>query len=278
MIPDVGVLPGSERFYYEPDDFTEKNLFYVPHAGIYKCSGEYEVNRRHLDACQIIIVDSGSLTIEYSGKIKTAHAGTIVLLDCRIPHKYYSSSDHLNMRWFHFTGNASGNYTNMLINTHGFCIPVPVMEIDECCDKILSLIQRKTPMPHISSAALHKLLALLSVTISSNKSGLEAVISESVDYITENFSTGDTSLETLAKHANISENYYIKKFREYNKVTPHQFIKKVRLHAAKEKLTTTSMSIEEIGDYCGFSNTSHFIMVFQKAVGLTPLQYRNLWL
>jgi len=182
------------------------------------------------------------------------------------------------MRWFHFTGNASGDYTNMLIRTHGFCIPIPVMEIDECCDRILSLIQMKTPMPHISSAILHKLLALLCVTTLSQKSELEEAISESVDYITNHFGTGDMSLETLAKQANISVNYYIKKFKEYNKVTPHQFVKRVRLHTAKEKLTTTSMSIEEIGDYCGFSNTSHFIMVFQKAAGLTPLQYRNLWL
>lgn len=62
---DTGVLSDSVRYYHEADPFTEKNLYYIPHAGQYHCNSEYEVRRTHLDVCQAIVVDSGELTIEY---------------------------------------------------------------------------------------------------------------------------------------------------------------------------------------------------------------------
>ena len=101
---DTGVLSDSVRYYHEADPFTEKNLYYIPHAGQYHCNSEYEVRRTHLDVCQAIVVDSGELTVEYHDKTYTAPSGAVILLDCREPHCYYTRSSDLKMRWFHFLG------------------------------------------------------------------------------------------------------------------------------------------------------------------------------
>ena len=42
---DTGVLSDSVRYYHEADPFTEKNLYYIPHAGQYHCNSDYEVRR-----------------------------------------------------------------------------------------------------------------------------------------------------------------------------------------------------------------------------------------
>lgn len=44
---------------------------------------------------------------------------------------------------------------------------------------------------------------------------------------------------------------------------------------AKELLSTTDDSIGEIGYRMGFSSDAHFISVFKKRVGITPLKYRK---
>ena len=61
---DTGVLSDSVRYYHEADPFTEKNLYYIPHAGQYHCNSEYEVRRTHLDVCQAIVVDTAGKFIQ----------------------------------------------------------------------------------------------------------------------------------------------------------------------------------------------------------------------
>lgn len=44
---------------------------------------------------------------------------------------------------------------------------------------------------------------------------------------------------------------------------------------ARLLLISTNKSISEVGLECGFPNTSHFIKLFKKAYGHTPVGYRH---
>ena len=276
---DTGVLSDSVRYYHEADPFTEKNLYYIPHAGQYHCNSDYEVRRTHLDVCQAIVVDSGELTIEYRGQIYTAPSGAVVLLDCREPHSYYASSPDLKMRWFHFLGSSSEAYVHQITNVHDIVMQVTQnAEIEPCIEQIMKAVAQAEPNPHLISVSIHRLLALLiTSTDTASKSDLELVINSSVSYIESHYSDPDLSNENLARMAMLSTCYYVRKFKEFRSATPHQFIQAVRIRSAKQKLSTTSLSIEEIAEQCGFCNTSHFIMVFRRNTGITPLQFRIMW-
>lgn len=276
---DTGVLSDSVRYYHEADPFTEKNLYYIPHAGQYHCNSEYEVRRTHLDVCQAIVVDSGELTIEYRGQVYTAPSGAVVLLDCREPHGYYASSSDLKMRWFHFLGSSSEAYVQQIANIHGIVMQITQnTDIESCIAQIMKAVAQPEPNPHFVSVNIHRLLALLMTeTGAVSKSDLELVINSSVSYIESHYSDPDLSNENLARMAMLSTCYYVRKFKEFRSATPHQFIQAVRIRSAKQKLSTTSLSIEEIAEQCGFCNTSHFIMVFRRTTGITPLQFRIMW-
>lgn len=276
---DTGVLSDSVRYYHEADPFTEKNLYYIPHAGQYHCNSEYEVRRTHLDVCQAIVVDSGELTIEYRGQVYTAPSGAVVLLDCREPHSYYASSSDLKMRWFHFLGSSSEAYVQQIASIHGIVMQITQnTDIESCIAQIMKAVAQPEPNPHFVSVNIHRLLALLMTeTGAVSKSDLELVINSSVSYIESHYSDPDLSNENLARMAMLSTCYYVRKFKEFRSATPHQFIQAVRIHSAKQKLSTTSLSIEEIAEQCGFCNTSHFIMVFRRTTGITPLQFRIMW-
>lgn len=280
MIGETGVLKDSERYYYEPDPFTAEHLFYSPHGGAYHCDKDYSLSRNSLDVNQIILVDSGTLTVEYEGETKTAHSGMIVLLDRRKPHSYFAGGDDLRMRWFHFTGNTSHAYTDLLLDQQGFVISSAdlIPEIEHCCERILMLYGNAEPSPHVASVYLHRLLAILAITSKEKKkSELELSIEKTAEYMKGHLEEKDISLEVLAEMAGLSHYYYLRKFKEIYGLTPHKYLLTQRLRSSKELLTTTSLSIEEIGLTCGFSNPSHFIMAFRKNTDMTPFQYRNFW-
>ncbi|MCQ5128746.1 AraC family transcriptional regulator [Butyricicoccus faecihominis] len=280
MLKDVGVLPDSIRFYREPDTFTAANLCHAPHAGIYHCDRQYVVQRDEpLHACQIIIVDAGELGCEYLGQHKTVPSGAILLLDCRTPHRYYAVTDDLRMRWFHMVGGGSEAYTQLILQSQGFVLPIAhSAAIETCCERVLTVIRRKVDEPHMLSVALNDLLAHLAIMANASpKSELEQAIQSSAAYMDTHFADKTTSVEQLAHRAAMSTCYYLRKFKEYRAVTPHQYLLNVRLRAAKEQLTTTSRSVEEIAEACGFCSTSHLVSAFRKGTGLTPLQFRIKW-
>lgn len=273
-----GVLDDSLRFYFEADDFTRENLFWIPHAGIYHCDLEYEVEREQpLHVCQIIVIDSGELLVDYRGQTITASAGMLVLLDCNESHRYYAATNSLKMRWFHFLGNAATAYTEALTGMHGCVIRgAQNAEIEEICNRIFMAAQSGNPNGHSLSVVLHKLLALLAVTTKREQSDLERRIEAVAAYIDTHYAE-DLDVSSLSKMAALSSCYLMRKFKEYQKTTLHQYVQAVRLRNAKEQLTTTACSIEEISDNCGFCNASHFIMTFRKNTNMTPMQFRTLW-
>lgn len=281
MVEDVGVLSDSLRFYYEGDDFAEAHLFSTPHAGIYHCNSQYEVERTApLDACQLILVESGELAVEYWNQKETARAGMLVLLDCRFPHRYYAASQDLRIRWFHFVGNSSEAYGEMLLNTNGFVIRTAssLQKIEACFEDIMISLSQKNTNPHLLSAMVHRVLALLTLAEGkTEKSDMEKVIETSITYMENSYADSKLTVDKLAKMASISTCYYIRKFKQYRTVTPHQYLQTVRLRSSKLMLATTSRSIEEIAYNCGFCNASHFIAAFHKQMQLTPLEFRKMW-
>ena len=279
LLNDVGVLSDSIRFYHSADDFTAANLYHIPHAGIYHCGRQYEVERAYLDVCQIILVDRGELGVEYRRQKLSAAQGQIVLLDCREPHRYYARSDDLRMRWFHFVGNSSIAYTQLILQTHGFVLTVfQNPEIEASCRNIMMAVKEAQPNPHMLSATISQLLAQLVLLLGEPKKGaLEQTILDSVKYIEAHYADRELSVEELARRTALSTCYYMRKFKTFQSTTPHQFLQATRLRAAKHMLMTTSHSIEEVADSCGFYSSSHFIMAFRKNTGLTPLQFRTRW-
>lgn len=281
MLNDTGILPDSVRFYHEPNPFTAKNLFHTPHVGVYHCNAQYYFERTKetcLDICQALLVDKGTLAVQYRGQEQQASAGMLVLLDCREPHRYCSASSEVQFRWFHIAGSSSTAYVNHIIQQHGFVIrSAKNADIERSFTQIVS-DARLNANVHLVSLHVHQLLThLASLTVESVKDELELAVEDSVRYIDAHYADKEVKIPFLASRAALSTCYYLRKFKEYQSTTPHQYLQSVRLRAAKEQLATTSRSIEEIAEACGFCNTSHFVMSFRKGTGLTPLQFRIMW-
>lgn len=82
------------------------------------------------------------------------------------------------------------------------------------------------------------------------------------------------SIDDLSEAVGWSPAYLFASFARHLKTTPHQYLIRERLRAARIRLVSTSEPIKQIAVECGFSDASAFSNRFKAEVGLTPKAYR----
>lgn len=91
----------------------------------------------------------------------------------------------------------------------------------------------------------------------------------------ENHLSDETySVEQLAKNIFMSHSQVQRKLHALTGYSPNQYIRKFRVHNAKELLKNTDDTITQIATKCGFNDVSYFGKVFKQECGQTPLEFR----
>jgi AraC-like DNA-binding protein len=101
-------------------------------------------------------------------------------------------------------------------------------------------------------------------------------IAESVAYIKENFPES-LKVDELAGMAGLSSFQYEQRMQKIFSLTVGQFIQKTRIEAAMWQLRETENSAVSIALNCGYADQSAFSRQFKKTIGLTPVQYRQVF-
>lgn len=103
--------------------------------------------------------------------------------------------------------------------------------------------------------------------------GIE-ICKEILEYIDENFRE-DITLESSAKHCNMSKEYISRTMKSNLGMTFKQYLTDIRLNNACIDLLETQASILQISIDNGFPNCKSFITTFSRKYSLTPQVYRN---
>ncbi|HEY8960658.1 MAG TPA: AraC family transcriptional regulator [Luteolibacter sp.] len=101
-----------------------------------------------------------------------------------------------------------------------------------------------------------------------------AAMSKAIDYIHKHFDE-PLRLPQLAEMAGLSVYQFDQRIRSLFHVTAGQYLVKVRVDAACERLASTDEVIAQIALACGYSDQSSFSRQFKQAVGISPLAYRK---
>lgn len=97
-----------------------------------------------------------------------------------------------------------------------------------------------------------------------------------IDYLNSNYKE-NISLETLAKKFYIDKYYLVKLFKKETNLTPIQYLIQYRISVSLTLLQTTTMSITEISEQCGFFSQTNFLLRFKKIIGMSPSEYRKMY-
>ncbi len=93
-------------------------------------------------------------------------------------------------------------------------------------------------------------------------------------HIDEHFAE-NLSVEALAKLAFFTPNYLSALFRKETGMTISQYETECRVRAAAALLLETRQTVAEVSDAVGYRDVRHFSKTFQRAMRVTPSEYRR---
>src|SRR5690606_8102915 len=86
---------------------------------------------------------------------------------------------------------------------------------------------------------------------------------------------GIPTVKAIAEQLNISPNYLGTLLRMHTEQTTQQHIQNKLIELAKERLSTTNLSISEIAYELGFEHPQSFSKLFKQKTHQTPLEFRQ---
>ena len=93
-------------------------------------------------------------------------------------------------------------------------------------------------------------------------------------YVMQNMSRGQISLEELANVMGMGRVPFFHKVRDLTGKTPAELVRDLRLKHACILLKRTNINMSELATNVGFMTAENFIKVFKEKFGLSPLEYR----
>ncbi|EFW24329.1 AraC family transcriptional regulator [Solobacterium moorei] len=95
-----------------------------------------------------------------------------------------------------------------------------------------------------------------------------------IEFIYNHFNE-EIILDDIARAGNVSRSQCAKIFNKYAQLSPINFLNKHRLEISLHLLRSTTTSVSEIAQSCGFFDQSYFNRLFLREYGCTPLSYRK---
>jgi len=95
-----------------------------------------------------------------------------------------------------------------------------------------------------------------------------------VTHIEKNYAD-NISMSEMAARAKLSTTHFNRRFQQLLRMTPTQYLRTVRVQAARRLLTESALSLADIAAEVGFTDQSHFTKRFRDVTGITPKEYRR---
>jgi YesN/AraC family two-component response regulator len=100
------------------------------------------------------------------------------------------------------------------------------------------------------------------------------IIARAREFIATNYAE-DLSLTSVAKAVHMSTFYFCKQFKKATGFNFTNYLGRVRVERAKERLLNPNVRVSEIAYEVGFQSLTHFNRVFRKLTGESPSAYRG---
>ena len=141
-------------------------------------------------------------------------------------------------------------------------------------DDVISQLQIKAGILQLIGILMEAGLMCQSPRTESQKiTAIKTVLSYITDHYHEKLYVQD-----LASQVNMNEQYFCRFFKRSIGKTPIDYINDYRLNKVIRLLETGDAQITEICLECGFNNMGNFQRLVKRKTGITPLQYRKLYL
>ncbi len=219
--------------------------------------------------------------ISIQGKHYTLKEGEGFLIAPFISHSYYGETDVWKTCFFTFTGTLESNIRKILgERTVIFTSKEQGTQISCFIENII----KKYEHPPLDAKALsvdcYQLLIFFADGVSTknfiNEPLYQRYIAPVLKEIENNY-TEELTIQELSNMVYITPQYLTRLFQRFLGCSAYEYLTIWRMNKAKEFLLTfPHVEVQEIARRSGFTDSSHFIAMFKKTTGMTPLEFRKL--
>ena len=265
-------------FYDFPIIGSESELpLYLESVGLHECR-PHILRRDGYPYAQLFYCTKGGGTLVFDGQRHSIKPNTAFFLPRDYPHEYYPDGDVWDIHWVVPSGFAADE----LLRHFGLTAPT-----------IFTLGSTKTLEHHFrkmhealigdrlfgnyrAAGYLYDLLIEFYrlTNAESSEHAKSSAMMKAIDHINGHYSEPIT-LDELCAVAGVSRQHLCRLFRSSLSMRPMEYAAKRRIQAAKELLSNTSGSVEDIAAECGFCTASYFTKLFRRYEGMTPSQFRR---
>ncbi len=200
--------------------------------------------------------------------------GDVILAQSQLENSPLRSSEIIR------TKDTVRNMKNLLLSTNTLFRKathvggVHPIYIDELSNKWAMKIEQALSLEALNNMPLQMISSYCLLTKEHSLSQYSPIIKQALTFIDLNLSSNLT-VKKVALEVNLSPDYLTRLFKKELGVTVITHINQKRIYRSLKLLKNTNLSIEEIGDLIGLSNTSYFYTLFKREIGISPKQYRN---
>lgn len=165
----------------------------------------------------------------------------------------------------------------VVLNIH-FCTMSFVTKLgydNEMIDSGQEIEQMGSTLAQARKAVINLLRQGIKLRDESSKSRNRTMMGRALEFIQENYTDPEMSLNRAASVANVSANHFSALFSQEMGQNFIEYLTELRMKKAKELLRCTSMRSGQIALEIGYKDSHYFSFLFKKTQGCTPSDYRN---
>lgn len=270
----------ARRFYLDLNPSKGRPLVVVC-GGVEHCTPNYRIDRESFPFYSIEYVARGSGQVKLKARTYRLRPGRLFAYGPGIPHQITGNGANPLVKYFvDFTGtNASA-----LLRSCGLAIGCvseifPANALQSLLDE---LIQAGLNGHHESAQLCAKLLECLALRIVGAHAPLEAA--ETLAFATyqqcrrhiEEHCLQLRTLEQIGSECHVNSAYLCRLFRRYDQQTPYQYLLRLKMNHAAERLQQSNLLVKQVAEQVGFADPFHFSRVFKSVLGLSPDSFRRI--
>ena len=246
------------------------------------------------DAIEIIYMNRGSVQVSIDGAKTSIYPGDLAVFRSRAIHDIWTEDQVENDYYvlkimpralYNLSEKEEGKsfslrfiICNPNLKTIWRKKEIEGTDIEHGLKRLIASLDRSKPVTNVS-----RLVSALMVLEGLYSSDIKAVdgmslsddnLYHAIYYVNDHYAE-PISAEQMAEKINMSPSSFSRAFKSATGQSFKDYLNTVRTNRAEELLVTTKLSVRDVAIRCGYNNVSHFILMYKKYKGKTPLEERK---
>lgn len=270
----------ANRFYLDTHSRKRQPLKVVC-GGSEHCRAGYRINRLDFPFYSIEFVARGKGVVTLRGSEYDLFAGRVFSYGPGIAHMIITEDGDPLVKYFvDFIGSDAPKMLHKFGLTPGQVAQVASPEVIlRIFEDLIKNGQTGSPYtPLLCTAILQQLIlktAETSIVEHTHTTAAFYTYQSSREIIRKNCLTL-RSLDQIAEECRIDSAYLCRLFKRFDYQSPYQYLMRLKMNAAAQRLQSPNTSVKEVAFELGFSDPFHFSRAFKRIFGMPPSTFKNL--